>query len=78
MKEVPQKGRKTCENMATWGAKEDVKKAYVWLRDEKASLHLSRFSSADKREEVVIEMLKLCSPLAPSFPFVLVQGSLTK
>eukprot|EP00439_Symbiodinium_sp_Y106_P020097 s1659_g2.t1 len=39
---------------------EDVKAAYVWLRDEKTPLYLSRFGSAEKREEVVIEMCKQC------------------
>ncbi|CAE7227713.1 Scube3 [Symbiodinium sp. KB8] len=37
---------------------DDVKKAYVWLRDALNPLYLSRFGSAEKRELTVVEMLK--------------------
>ncbi|CAE7320100.1 Grm8 [Symbiodinium necroappetens] len=69
---------------------EDVKSAYVWLRDEKTPLYLSRFGSAEKREEVVIEMCKQCkismkvftSHHAPTGPSkakarILITGSIT-
>ncbi|CAJ1409089.1 unnamed protein product [Effrenium voratum] len=37
---------------------EDVKKAYVWLRDSLEHLTLSRFGPAQGREDIVIEMLQ--------------------